>query len=214
MPVVKITQFECERNLLPHMCAKCGIPADDCVRFTPLKPALNYVMGFLLIACPPLFVGLALYLQRKSRRFNVPMCEKHRIDWEWRDRVTSWSYLIVVVIFCTALVLAIFSPWDVPFWPVIAAYLATWCYWVIPATILWTRTIRATGIPSRGMQLAGVHADFIRALAKDRVHDGDPARLAWFGDARDDFDEDQSWLQSMRNDPIRKKMAREAPNDD
>ena len=72
---------------------------------------------------------------------------------------------------------------------------------VAPASIMWTRTVRATGLPRRGLQLSGVHADFIRALAEDRVRDANPERTAWFGDARDDFDEDMNWRKSVRNDP-------------
>jgi hypothetical protein len=79
-------------------------------------------------------------------------------------------------------------------------YMVAWTVWIFPASILWTRTVRATGLPRRGMQLSGVHPDFIRALAEDRVRDANPERTSWFGDSRDDFDEDMNWLQSVRHD--------------
>jgi hypothetical protein len=203
MPLVKITPYECERSLFPRLCAKCGVLTESHVRFTPLGPTANVFMATLLSVCPPLFVILAIGLRRVTKGVLVPMCDTHKADWQWRDRVTSYSYLAVVGVYCAvAVCLAIGWIWDidVPSITLMSLYLIAWCVWLIPASITWTRTVRATGVPRRGMQLSGVHPDFVRALAEDRVRDANPDRIAWFGDHRDDFDEDMNWLQSVRND--------------
>jgi hypothetical protein len=205
MPLVKITPYECERNLFPRLCAKCGVPTESHVRFAVPGPVGNVVMGTLLSVCPPLFVATAICIRRWKQGVLVPMCETHKADWEWRDRTTSYSYLVFAVApYCSAVVLSTFVlDWSNPglFVSCFVGYFFVWCIWVVPAGIIWTRTVRSTGLPRRGFQLSGVHPDFVRALAEDRVRDANPERTAWFGDHRDDFDEDMNWLQSVRHDP-------------
>src|SRR5690349_9049252 len=106
MPQVKITPYECERNLFPRLCAKCGVPTETRVRFMMPGLVANGVMATLLSVCPPLFVISAICFRRWKPGVLVPMCETHKADWEWRDRVTSCSYLMLAVApYCTAAVL-------------------------------------------------------------------------------------------------------------
>jgi hypothetical protein len=54
----------------------------------------------------------------------------------------------------------------------------------------------------RGIRLSGVHPDFIKALMADRVaaRELDPERVAWYGDLRDDFEEDWNEFGAFRPD--------------
>jgi hypothetical protein len=58
---------------------------------------------------------------------------------------------------------------------------------------MWTRTVRSTGLPKKGIQLSGVHSNFVQAILEDRARDINPERMAWFGDERDDFDDELKW---------------------
>src|SRR4026209_338536 len=103
MPLLKLTPYECEHDLLPRLCGKCGEAADQRIRFIPLPPALNILMGFMLIACPPLFIAMAMICYRRITPIFMPMCDVHRADWEWRDRLTSITYLAFVTgAYCVA----------------------------------------------------------------------------------------------------------------
>ena len=195
MAAVRLTRYECERNLLPSVCARCGIPADTHVRITLLTPFWNIVLPGLMILCPPLCLILLTTLLKK-RLFEVPMCTPDADDWNRRDRVTTISYLIMAVgayiVAAAAIVLAPDDRLSLIEELAITGYFVSVYVWFVPCAILWTRTVRSTKAMKHGIRLSGLHEDFIRALMADRVQsrESDPARTAWYGDARDDFEED------------------------
>ena len=192
MPTVLLTPYECDRGLVPRLCARCGAPTDEAVRVTVLSPTTHVVMASLLTLCPPLFVVLARILQRR-RAMRLPMCPTDRADWEWRDRVTSWSYVFAVgvpYVAFPALALALVPlDWVPRLGMAGAAYLVAWTCWVVPAAVLWTQTVRTTKVTREGLRLSGVSPAFVAGLHADRAADSDPARRAWFGDIRDDYDD-------------------------
>jgi hypothetical protein len=192
MPTVLLTRYECERNLVPRRCARCGAPADEAVRLTVLEPTTHVLVAALLSLCPPLFVALATILQRR-RAMRLPMCPADRADWEWRDRVTSWSYVLAVCVpYVAAVGLVVVSlghGWEPGVAIAGAGYFAAWACWVTPAALIWTRTVRTTKVAREGIRLSGVSAAFVAGLHTDRAADPDPARRAWFGDVRDDYDD-------------------------
>src|SRR5262245_51156102 len=159
MPLVKITPYECERNLLPRLCVKCGAPADDYVKFTVLSPFMNTLLGSLLVLCPPAFMVAAISFRRMTRPLKIPMCGPHRFDWEWRDAATSVSFAFVIVpAYCIAIGLCVFTrTTEMDLFAIAGMYMVLWTAWVAPASILWTHTVRATGLPRRGLQISGVH---------------------------------------------------------
>jgi hypothetical protein len=202
MPTVRLSYYECLNGLLPPVCAVCGAPAESGVRFAVPTPFLVYAFGTLCTLCPPLFVLGTMVVSRK-RRMQVPMCEEHRAAWLRWDWAISRSYLIVVCgAYVAAAVFLIFLPSegvaeflgahrpDEAKWLMIPAgyYLVT-LTWFVPVSIRQTRQVRTTQATARDIRLSGVHADFVRAVWEDRAKD--PARLAVFGDARDDYDDER-----------------------
>src|SRR6476469_2231191 len=105
---VRLTRYECEHNLLPRVCTRCGAPAEGGARLMLLTPAWNLTFGVLIWFCPPVVPSLANYV-RARRSFVVPMCESHRVDWEWRDRLTTRLYCFCVIPAYVVSVLAILA---------------------------------------------------------------------------------------------------------
>ncbi|HKA05783.1 MAG TPA: hypothetical protein VKD71_00905, partial [Gemmataceae bacterium] len=203
MAAVRLTRYECERNLFPRVCARCGLPADRTVRYALLSPNSNLALGFLLSFCPPLFLYF-LFRERARRGVEVPMCKRDADDWHWRDRLTIGTYMLLVVnAYCAAIALAVFSPvWDyLDGRFVLLAYFGVVYVW-LPILLLWTRTIRTSKVMKHGIRLSGVHPEFVRALMADRMRtrESDPQRLAWYGDDRDDFEEDWNADGAFRPD--------------
>src|SRR5262245_49905302 len=204
MSTVRLTRYECERNLLPRVCTRCGLPATGDVRFGLFSPVGNVMLGTLLIVCPPLFLVAGHVLSRRHH-FQVPMCELDKTDWKWRDRITTWTYLVLVVgAYCAAAILIVFPPrdWETTWFWAGLGYMAVVYSWLPPAVLAFTRTVRTTKVMKRGIRLSGVHPDFIRILMADRIatRETDPERLAWYGDARDDFEEDWNEDGAFRPD--------------
>jgi hypothetical protein len=201
MPTVRLSYHECLNGTLPPVCVVCGVPAESGVRFAVPTPFLLYAFGVLCTLCPPLFV-LGVVVVSRKRRMQVPMCETHRAAWLRWDRALSWSYLAVVCgAYVVAVVLVIFLPservgafvgaphLDEAKWLLIPAeYFLVTLTWFVPASIRQTRHVRTTQATARDVRLSGVHAGFVRAVWEERAQD--PARMALFGDARDDYDDE------------------------
>ena len=192
MPTVLLTRYECDRNLVPKLCTRCGAPTGDAVRLTVLTPVPHVLVAALLTLCPPAFIVAAKVLQRR-RAMKLPMCPADRADWQWRDRVTSWSYVFAVLVPYIAAIGVVFASvwfeWEGGNAIGLMGYLVTWTCWVAPTALIWTRTVRTTRVAGEGIRLSGVCAEFVAALQADRAADPDPARRAWFGDIRDDYDD-------------------------
>jgi len=204
MPAVRLTRYECEHNLLPKVCARCGAAADGSIRIVLFTPVSNIVFGTALFLCPPFFIAAAHLLQ-KWWRFQVPMCQADQADWRWRDRVTTWTYIAVVLpAYIVALVLVFVLPAEESIGVLLIAvgYLFVTYAWLVPAALCFTHTVRTSKVMKRGIRLSGVHANFIQALMADRVQsrETDPARAAWYGDDRDDFEEDWNEDGAFRPD--------------
>jgi len=215
MPAVRVTRYEGERNLMPKVCARCGGPADGGVQIVLFTPLSNLVFGASLILCPPFFIAAATIAQM-WRRFLVPMCPLDQADWRWRDRVTTWTYIAMVLpAYFVAGVLMFVLPTagDTSELLIAAGYLLFMYTWLVPAVLCFTRTVRTSKVMKRGIRLSGVHPNFIRALMADRVQsrETDPARAAWYGDLRDDFEEDWNEDGAFRPDAQPEQKGESAP---
>ena len=192
MPTVYLTRYECERSLVPRLCARCGMPADDAIGVAVITPAIHGLLGTLLILCPPLLLLIVWRLQGRPH-LRMPMCPTDRADWQWRDRVTTRTYLVVVGAYLAAAVVLLGTPgwldWEVMAGLSVAGYFAVWNVWMVPAVLVWTRTVRATKVMAEGLRFSGLHPAFVAAVREDRSRDPDPARQARFGDVRDDYDD-------------------------
>jgi len=191
MPTILLTRYECERGLVPAICARCGAPADDAVRFAVISPAVHVLIGASLILCPPLF--LLLVMESRNRpRLRLPVCRSDGDDWRWRDRLTSWSYVVVVFGAYLAIPVAVVATggrwgWEVIVPGGLVTYYLVWTLWVVQAALLWTRTVRVSKVHPEGLRFAGVHAGFVAAVWEDRARDPDPARRVRYGDVRADY---------------------------
>jgi hypothetical protein len=191
MPTVLLTRYECERSLVPAVCARCGEPPDDTVRMPVITPAVHGLLGASLILCPPLFL-LVVWWLRSWPRLNLPMCRADRADWRWRDGVTSWLYVVLVLgayVTVPVVVAATGERWN---WEIViplgfVAYFLVWNIWIYPTVLLWTRTVRISKVHREGLRLSGVHGAFVAAVWEDRARDLDPARRTQYGDVRDDY---------------------------
>jgi hypothetical protein len=203
MPTVRLSYHECLNGLLPPVCAVCGTPADGGVRFVVPTRTILYAVSALCTICPPLFV-LSVALLNRWRRMQVPMCEPHRAAWLRWERSVGRSYLVVIGgAFTAAVLLFVFLPSErvdellgLPAgggWKWVAiplGYYAVAIAWFVPVSLRQTRHVRTTQATGHGIRLSGVHAEFARAVREERARDPDPARLARFGDPRDDYDDE------------------------
>jgi len=211
MATVRLTRYECERNLLPRVCARCGAPAHRVVQFVLRSPVSIYLLACLMLACPPLF-AMVFFRRRPTREYDVPMCEADQMDWKWRDRLTTYTFYILAGTYCLCALLIILLPeMTVVF---LLGYFVVWYAWHVPTPVLWTRTVRTTKVMKGGIRLSGVHPDFIRALMADRVaaRESDPQRAAWYGDLRDDFEEDWNEFGAFRPDAARETAPQAEPD--
>jgi hypothetical protein len=203
MPAVRLTRYECQHNLLPRVCTRCGAPAEGGACFTLLTPTWNLILGLVAWFCAPVIPILIPRLKAR-RSFVVPMCEPHRADWQWRDRLTDrlFWYLVIPVYVATALAVLLLLLTETRMLlltetqsevlgslPLI--YLATVWGWIVTAMLVLMRTVRVMRVQPRWIELWGVRRDFIRALIDDRIRtrESDPERLGSYGDVRDDFEE-------------------------
>lgn len=202
MSSVRLSYQECLQRPLPRLCTVCGEPAYDGPRFAVPTPLQMYPIGALCIVCPPLFI-LGMQLVWHRRNMQVPMCPVHLAVWHRWDREVTWGYLTVVCgTFGAAILLVTFLPtgWaetllDQPV-PgtvdrllIVLGYLVVALAWFVPMSFRQTRYVRITQATRRDVRLSGVHARFVRAVREERARD--PARMALFGDARDDYDDER-----------------------
>jgi hypothetical protein len=201
MARIRVTAYECERDLLPPVCAKCGKPAVTRV----IRPARyfkeNYEVWkpvfavFSLIFLPALGI---LALVRLSYRIDVPlpMCEEHRHDYVWRDRVSlRWVlpiWTIVVLIFEILAVIDI-SGGDPEFCGFfLMGVLIAGVMGVIADTLInFTSVKMQVQIKAIGVWLSNVHPDFVAALVEDRARSRvDDANRRGEDDMRQDYDDE------------------------
>src|SRR5262249_46583230 len=108
MPTVIVSECELVNDLLPMVCAKCGNRAEAHVS-RPIRflggdwagvRTAALMIGLLFF--PPLFCLIA-YRFAELIRVRIPMCEAHKDDWHWRDRVMfrllipGWTLAVLVL---------------------------------------------------------------------------------------------------------------------
>jgi hypothetical protein len=199
MARITVTDYECEHDLLPPLCAKCGAPAAErvprTVRILDDKRAW-VAMVFLLgiVFFPPLVVFVILRVARASR-VRVPICADHRDHWVWRDRAMTWGVIpawavVVLAVDAYAVFLAVHGRDGSPYLcvglaaVVVAVALENW--------VVGYGAVKVEQTQKDKVKLAGVHETFVAALLEERARDrvANPDRRAPRGDERDDFDDE------------------------
>ena len=200
LPKITVTRYECDHDLLPAVCVRCGAPAVERVPRSLPKPPKAW--GCLLWGPLVLIVYLALpftimlilwLLPRDQNRVRLPTCAAHRDDWAWRYRVrTRWLWpaicfvsLVVQVICLTGTVV------HQGFYAHAAAGVLVVGF-LFDQLTLGRREVEITRPSSKELILRGVHQGFVDALIHDRARDrvDNPERRALRGGVQEDYDDE------------------------
>src|SRR5262245_25380147 len=191
MPRVRLSKYECSRDLLPPVCAFCGAPAAGVrERKFSWHPSWVWVLIFVHVLVA-LIVALILTRRMVVR---VPVCEQHSGYWSRRMGILTGSFLVLAALALAGVIYVQSEPPrqqdDLIGWLCGGGFIVFFC-WVIFAAIYSTRGVRPAEITDRFIRLAGVHEDFVAALEADRDRDADERdRRVRFGDVRDDYDDE------------------------
>jgi hypothetical protein len=204
MPSVTVTEYELVNDLLPMVCAKCGAPAEVRVsrpiRFVEGEwaGARMAVLMVGLLFFPPLFCLIA-YQYAEIIRVRIPMCETHKDDWKWRDRVMfglvvpGWT-IAVLILDAFGVMYLIQGNAEIAavcfLSPVIVMVMTVLIETLV---VLWgaVRTAK-TADQKLEVRLSSVHPEFVAALAEDRARDrvDNPERRVPGSDMRQDYDDE------------------------
>ena len=200
MARIRVTAYECERDLLPPVCAKCGKPAVGRV----VRPARYIKNDYRLLWIPLLVIFGLMFMPplgvwaivRLSHRLDVclPMCVNHLGDYIWRDRAfLRWVlpiWTVAVLTFESLAVMDLFGYGDGAAFllgVLIAGALA-----VVVDTLIGHTSVKIQAeIRPLGVYLNGAHPDFVAALVEERARSriDDPNRRAE-GDVKHDYDDE------------------------
>jgi hypothetical protein len=199
MARITVTDYECEHDLLPPLCAKCGAPtaerAPRTVRMLDDKRIwVAVVFLFGLFFFPPLVVLVILRIAR-ANQVRVPICPDHRNHWAWRDWAMSWVLIpgwaaVVLAAEAYGAFLQMEGRDGSAFFCVglpalaVALVLENWA--------IGYGAVKVEQAHKDKVKLVGVHETFVAALLEERARDrvANPDRRALRGDMRDDFDDE------------------------
>ncbi|HVK11587.1 MAG TPA: hypothetical protein VM597_22640 [Gemmataceae bacterium] len=213
MAEITLTGYECERDLLPAVCAKCGAVAGHrvlrklhSVRHDAPGWTLRYVVRSVAAIGVVCLVIVSLYcvpwlslriLNRWARvkKVRVPMCEAHRTEWDRLDRLTHF-----MVSACTVLVPGLwvggiaFALCDMDVYALFLLPVSLTPYLIFgPEIVFDSWIVRVThGVPTGSVRLKAVSPAFVAAVVADRAKHrvSDPDRRPTRGGTEDDYDDE------------------------
>jgi hypothetical protein len=197
MATVSLTSYEIENDLLPAVCARCGLPATD-RRDLVLHILDGWKGGFLVLSLlfglfffPP----LVLWTVRHARqtRVSLPLCAVDHQWFESRERIEKrylfpiWTAVALLNDVLIIIEVALGGP-GLSCCTVIGVFLSA----LLASGLIARGRIVITRPAKRDVRLNGVHETFAAALAEDRARArvDDPARRGGHGDVRDDYDDE------------------------
>ncbi|MBO0697293.1 MAG: hypothetical protein J2P46_02760 [Zavarzinella sp.] len=200
MARITLTEYECEHDLLPAVCVKCGQPAQDRLvrtfRIGDGRGPWGFWRSLATLYGILMFPPLLLWALRRARsmRARVPYCRADRANTVRQER---FAYCIIIPCWIIGVVmLDSFVMEDIFTGRPGLLGLA-----IVPIPLLFTslealtRKLFTQGGPATttGFPLTGVHPAFVSALVEDRARDcvANPDRRALRGDIRDDFDDER-----------------------
>ncbi len=173
MANVKLSAYECRKNLLPKVCMFCGEPA---VTRKQRNFAWHPPWVWILILAGILVAAIVALILTKRMTVRVPVCERHEGFWRRRNLVVGLSFLGVAVLEIVAIAISANQPQGQNndlggFVCVGGAFL--FLAWLVVVAIYSAQGIRPTEITDRSIRLTGVNREFIEALEDDRERDRD-----------------------------------------
>ena len=219
MANVKLSRYECSRDLLPDVCMFCGEPATVRKQKTfAWHPSWVWVL-ILVNLIVVLIVAMVLTKKMPTR---VPVCDRHAGWWTRRTLILLFSFLFMAAACLAGIFYVDSQPGNAKgdlSGVVCGGGVGLFLVWLIVAAIYGTRGVRPTEITDRDMKLTGVHEAFIDALQEDRARERDQRDAGRFGDERDDYDDDRDREPPRRSydddgyRPRRRRMDRDEPDD-
>ena len=172
MATVRITRYEVQNNLLPHVCVVTGEPTTDIkrrkFRWTPPWVGILILGGLL----PYVIVAMIL---RKEITMDVPIAAGKKGHWLWRQLFALFGVLSCIGLVVVGLALS-HQPGgrnqgpDIGLYTALAAGVGLFFVLII-ALILQNTSVRPKEITDRDITLVGVHENFIVALEEERDRD-------------------------------------------
>ncbi len=192
MATIRITRYEVEQNRLPPVCMITGEPTQATKRhkFRWTPPWVN----LLLMACviPGLIAAMIL---RQQITMDVPVAERKRYHWLWRQLLSSFGVTGCIVLVVAGIVLSDKpniqnQPFDFGLMTASVAGGGLIIVLVI-SFILQNTSVRPKEITDRDITLVGVHKHFVEALEeeRDRESDFDDDRIR-ARPVQDEYDDD------------------------
>jgi hypothetical protein len=215
MATVKLSDYECRRDLLPGVCMVCGAPADvrKSKNFSWYNP-LAY-LGLLAGLVPFLIIALVL---TKRMTVRVPLCQQHQSHWSKRTLWVLGTFLAAMAVGIGAFAYMANQqpPNDDAGW-VCLACVGLLFVWLVAAAIIQSSAIRPTEITDTSITLTKVHPDFVEALREERARireEGGGRRRDRYGDVRDDYDDQRDDAVDDEPRPRRRRPRDDRDEDD
>jgi hypothetical protein len=178
MAEIRLGRYEIESRALPHVCLKCGAPAaiHKKKKFHWHPAWVNLFVFFGLLPCAILMIVL-----RKSMTVPVPLCERHKNHWLWRQVVGIGGVVLLLVGLFGGLALNSARGNEAS-----DALAGTFCFgialylfvWVVIWIVLSVIEIKPNEITDHTITLKGVHQHFIDAMHRLRRANPPPPRAA------------------------------------
>jgi hypothetical protein len=170
MATVKLSEYECERDLLPQVCAFCGEPAVTRVK---RNFAWHPPWVWILILVNVLIAAVVAMILTKKMAVRVPVCDLHEGFWRRKGIVLSLTFAVIVVYVVGWVLFAIYQgpgQDELTGW-LCAGGVVLLLVWLVIAAVWNSVGVRPSEITDRFIRLAGVHGEFIAALEDDRERD-------------------------------------------
>jgi NhaP-type Na+/H+ or K+/H+ antiporter len=191
---IRITRYEVEQNRLPPVCMITGEPTQETKRhkFRWTPPWVNV----LLLACviPGLIAAMIL---RKQMTINIPVAERKRYHWLWRQLFSSFGVIGCIMLVVIGIVLSDRpnrqnQNFDLGLLTASAAGIGL-LFVLIVSVILQYTSVRPKEITDQDITLVGVHEHFVEAMEEERDRESEfdddeqrkPARRV-----QDEYDDD------------------------
>jgi hypothetical protein len=219
MARIKLSSYECSRNLLPGVCMFCGeAAAERKAKTFSWHPGWVWV----LVLASPLIAFIVAVVLTKRMAVRVPVCAEHAGYWVRRNLILLGSFAVVGILCLGGIMYMSSQPPgpkdDLAGW-ICGGGIFLFLAWLIVAAVYSSKGVRPDEITDRYIRLTGVHEAFIDALEEDRSRDREDRERSRYGDERDDYDDERDRDPPRRRSydddyrPRRRRMDDEEPDD-